>query len=66
MTKYYEREISKDIYERAMKHNGYVAKEDKDSVWDMAELHGYGVYDSRVSQRDGKYYVTFTMGSSCD
>ena len=66
MTKRYERKIPRDIDERAMAKNGYIVKEDKDSVWDMAELHGYGVYDGRVFERDGEYFVSFTMGSSCD
>ena len=62
----YKREISKEIYERAMKRNRYIAKEDEEKVFSVSEIYGYGVYCPIVHEEDGKYYVYFKLGDSCD
>lgn len=62
----YKRKISKEIYDRAMLHKGYLASEDMSKVFNASELMGYGVYVPMVFERDGEYYVSFEMGSSCD
>lgn len=62
----YERKISKEIYDRAMPNGGHIASEDMCKVFDMSELMGYGVYLPMVFERDGEYFVSFEMGSSCD
>jgi len=61
-----EREISKEIYDRADGYNGLIADEDKEKVFSVAELCGYGVYLPRAFERDGKYYVSYERGDSCD
>lgn len=58
------REISKEIYDKAK--NGVLPKEDYDKVFTISELCGYGVYLPRVFTKDGKYYISFELGSSCD
>lgn len=62
----YTREISKDIYDRSQQHNGFIAAEDTNKVWSDSELIGYGVYGDQTYEKDGKYYVSFEMGDSCD
>ena len=62
-TKY---EIPKEIYNRAVENRGFVTEEDKESVWSVAQLYGYGVYSGHVYEENGKYYVPFSMGDSCD
>lgn len=61
-----EREITKEQYERAMKNNGYIADEDGKDIFTISEMCGYGVYLPIAFERDGKYFVSFELGSSCD
>lgn len=65
---YIKREITKEVYDRAMDHNGVISdKDDINAVFSISELCGYGVYNDRVSQgEDGKYYVDFYRGDTCD
>ena len=65
---YIKREITKEVYDRAMDHNGVISdKDDINAVFSISELCGYGVYNDRVSQgEDGKYYVNFYRGETCD
>lgn len=58
------REITAEQYARAK--NGYLTKEDREMVFSPSELYGYGVYGGDVIERDGKYYVRFSLGSTCD
>lgn len=60
------REISAEQYERAKAKGGYLTKEDREAVFSPSELYGYGVYGGDVIERDGKYYVRFSLGSTCD
>lgn len=62
----YEREITKEQYERAMKYNGLIPDEDRGDIFTISELWGYGVYLPTAFERDGKYFVSFELGSSCD
>ena len=62
----YKREISKEIYDRAMERKGHITKEDEEKVFTTSEIWGYGVYRTRVCEEDGKYYVYFEMGNSCE
>ena len=61
-----EREISKEVYDRAVKNRNFIAKEDEDTVFTEAERWGYGVYGDRVFEKDGKYFVAYERGDSCD
>ena len=61
-----EREISKEVYDRAMQNRGYITPEDTKNVFSISELIGYGVYGDQVTERDGKYFVRYERGESCD
>lgn len=52
-------EISKEEYDKAL-------TEGPESIIGDAVKMGYGVYRSSVSEADGKYFLTYTRGSSCD
>ncbi len=52
-------EISKEEYDKAI-------KEGPDSIISDSVHMGYGVYSSSVTESDGKYYLTYERGSSCD
>ena len=60
------REITKDIYDRAQDHNGFIIGDDMSQVFSEAELIGYGVYSPIVCEKDDRYYVNFELGDSCD
>ena len=62
----YTKEINKDIYDRAKANGDYIKSEDMDKVFSISQLCGYGVYTPKVFEKDGKYYVSFYLGSSCD
>lgn len=66
MTRVTGREIPEEIYRRAMENHGSLSEEDKEKVWDRAERWGYGIYGYTVYEKDGKFYVDFSRGSSCD
>ena len=61
-----KRKITKDIYDRAKANGGGIASDDILEVFTSSELYGYGVYSTRVHEENGEYYVSFSMGSSCD
>ena len=61
-----EREITKEIYDRAMENHGYLTDEDMGEIFTAAELCGYGVYGAVVSHYADRYVVRFEMGDSCD
>lgn len=61
-----KREITKDIYERALTNRKYIISEDMNKVFNEAELCGYGIYRTQVFEEDGKYFVHYYMGASCD
>lgn len=60
------REITAEQYERAKAKSGYLTEEDRQTVFYPSELYGYGVYGGDVIERDGKYYVRYSLGSTCD
>lgn len=62
----YEKEITKEIYDRAKENRDYITKDDMDKVFSISQLCGYGVYTATVFERDGAYYCSFYLGSSCD
>ena len=62
----YRRKITKELYDRAMLNKGILTEEDQKSVFSASEMFGYCVYVSNVVVDHGEYYVTFTLGSSCD
>ena len=56
------REITEEQYNRA------VNKLDTSGLFSPQEVMGYGVYCERYFQdkEDGKYYVEYSVGDSCD
>ena len=60
------REITKEIYDRAIQNRNYVVSEDRIKIWDRAELCGYGIYGDQVYEENGKYFVKYWRGSICD
>ena len=62
----YERQITQEQYERARQNFGYITKADEEAVFTDSERYGYGVYGNHVFERDGQYFVSFSLGSTCD
>lgn len=57
------RRVTREITEEQwQKHE----KGESTGIWTQSELLGYGVYGEEFYQKDGKYYVDFQMGTSCD
>jgi predicted GH43/DUF377 family glycosyl hydrolase len=52
-------EISQEDYEKAL-------KEGAESIINPGIVMGYGVYNARVKEIDGKYYLSYTRGGGCD
>ena len=61
-----EFEVTKDVYERAKEHGGYMAREDEPKYFSQATLCGYGLYDCKVREQDGKYICSYMTGSTSD
>lgn len=61
-----EFEVSKDVYERALTRGGYMCEEDRQELFPVSILWGYGLYDCRVREKDGKYICSYKTGDSCD
>lgn len=57
---YRTREITKEQYENA------TIRHDAKGIFTDSEVMGYGVYGEKFYEKDGKYFVDFTMGNSCD
>lgn len=58
--KLHKREITKEQYINATVN--HIAAD----VFTDSEVMGYGVYCEKYFEEDGKYYVSFYLGSSCD
>lgn len=64
--KTYEKEIPKEIYDQAAANNGNIPESTYSDIFSTSELIGYGVYFVRALQKDGKYFVRYQRGDSCD
>lgn len=62
----YEKEISKEIYDKAVANNGTVPDSAYKDIFSVSELIGYGVYRVSAFEKDGKYFVKYQRGDSCD
>ena len=60
------KKITKEQYDRAMENNGSICKDDIPAVFTEAERWGYGLYGNSVFEKDGEYFVQYTLGSTCD
>ena len=65
MTKY-RRKITEEQYERAILNNGILTEDDEKDVFTFSEMFGYGVYMPKVIKDHNEFFVTFTLGNSCD
>lgn len=61
-----EREITKEIYEKAAANNGIIPESAYSDIFSEAEVIGYGVYFARAFCVGGKYLVQYQLGDSCD
>ena len=59
------KEISKEVYDRAVANNGRMTEDDEVAILG-AYVYGYGLYGTAVYQEDGKYMVSFRHGDSCE
>lgn len=61
------KEITREMYDRAGGEDGkYLTEDDKNAIFSVADLWGYGIYGARVYQADGKYICRYERGDSCD
>lgn len=60
------RQITREQYQRGVQNRGYVVDSDKPQIFTEAERLGYGVYSPMVQEKDGEFYVTYLLGSTCD
>ena len=60
----YRMEIPKECYEEC--NGGYLTKEWELEIFSAAQLYGYGVYNDVTKCIDGKYYLDWAEGRSCD
>ena len=61
-----KRQISKEVFDRALINGGHITGADMQQVFTMSELCGYGVYMPTVYKDGDKYMCQFEMGDSCD
>ena len=61
-----EIEVTKDVYDRAQKHGGYMDESDRVKCFSEADLCGYGIYSPIVHRRGDKYICRYSRGSTCD
>lgn len=54
------KQITEEQYNRAINEH------DVSGVFSQQEVCGYGVYSERFYQQDGKCFVSYQLGSSCD
>ena len=62
-------EITKEQYEEIMEASngrGFVPESLETRYFDVSILCGYGLYGTRVYEKDGKCYLWYKTGSSCD
>lgn len=66
-------EVSKEVYDRAKENSinkesyyFYMAAQDKEELFSDSIRWGYGLYNCRVHEENGKYICTWEMGNSCD
>lgn len=59
------REITKEIYDNRTP-SGSINREDRTKVFTLGELCAYEIFDTFCYEKDGKYYVSYELGDSCD
>ena len=64
--KQYERQISKEVYDRAIANNGHITSEDEAEIFSYIEQTLYGIYRTGAFELDGKYFVRYKLGDTSD
>ena len=67
-------EVSKEVFERAKAQyigktptdSYYMTKEDQKREFSEAIRWGYGLYDCKVREENGKYICSWWRGETCD
>lgn len=65
MYKYEMTEISKEKYEEYEAMGNQFSQKWGEGLSDAIK-YGYGYYGATLMEQDGKYYVSWTRGDSCD
>lgn len=60
------KEITPEQYKRALANGKCLTWGDKQDVFTPRELYGYGIESTQVYAEDGKTYVQYVRGDSCD
>ena len=61
-----EFQVSKEVYDRAQMNRGYMTTQDQKEYFDESIRCGYGLYDCKVREENGKYICSWWRGSTCD
>ena len=67
-----EKPITKEQYDRAQFHGGYIADEDLEDIFPQSMLCGYGIYDATACARYNQetnvttYVVEYMTSTNCD
>ena len=59
-------EIEKDLYEQIHAHGDIMTKAEENEYFSDAIRWGYGLYGTYVFEKDGKYWLKYSRGDSCD
>lgn len=66
-------EVSKEVYDRAVantydndKKYFYMTDKDTEKLFSDAIRRGYGLYDCKIHEENGKYICTWKHGNNCD
>lgn len=63
------REITKEQFDEIMTASngrGFIPANLEEKYFDVCILWGYGLYGTRVYEKEGKYYLDYSRGESCD
>jgi hypothetical protein len=63
---YWDREITKEQFDRAQDNGGRITAEDTKLILDEAERLGYGASATGTFEQGGKFYVHCSRANSCD
>ncbi len=66
---YCEREITKEEYDEIMtasNGHGHVPINLETKYFNICILCGYGLYGTKVREENGKYFLDYSIGETCD
>jgi len=64
--RYLTKEITKDVYDRAMANHRMITEEDRLAVFSRCEIFGYGIYSTKVHTDGNTYYCDYSRGETCE